>query len=315
MGVFSKLLKKIESFFAEKEPPKAVVVTGNKKAVLVGINYTGSDYPLEGCINDVNNQKDILINHFGFDENDIMLLSDDKDEGDSLYPNQENILAAMSWLMDGCKEGDLRFFQYSGHGSQVPDQSGTEADGSNECICPVDSLPPGDFYGKVVIDDKLNDIFYDNLPDGVNCICVYDCCHSGTMEDLQCTRDLDFNAPPVKARYFQPPQEALDQIAEKKANYTASRGISVRDGAEHKLLWVLSGCKDDQTSADATINGKRQGALTWGLSKALRENGYDITYGKLLEETKANLAGQYTQIPQLSTTHEEYYNHKYMGRD
>ena len=61
---------------------------------------------------------------------------------------------------------------------------------------------------------------------------------------------------------------------------------------------LLSGCKDEQTSADAYIGGKYQGALTWALTSAVKENPdinwYDI-HGKIVEKLKV-----YTQDPQLS---------------
>jgi NADH/NAD ratio-sensing transcriptional regulator Rex len=34
--------------------PQKITINKNKKALLVGINYTGTQYKLNGCINDVN---------------------------------------------------------------------------------------------------------------------------------------------------------------------------------------------------------------------------------------------------------------------
>ncbi|KAE9446983.1 hypothetical protein C3L33_21141, partial [Rhododendron williamsianum] len=45
---------------------------------------------------------------------------------------------AFRWLMEGCQSGDSLVFFYSGHGSQVPDFDGDEADGFDESLCPVD---------------------------------------------------------------------------------------------------------------------------------------------------------------------------------
>ena len=44
--------------------PKAVVIsnTANKKALLIGINYTGTRNELYGCINDVNSIKERISN-------------------------------------------------------------------------------------------------------------------------------------------------------------------------------------------------------------------------------------------------------------
>ena len=39
-----------------------------KKALLIGINYTGTDYELRGCINDSINLKQFLISNKFFDQ-------------------------------------------------------------------------------------------------------------------------------------------------------------------------------------------------------------------------------------------------------
>lgn len=41
---------------------------GRKRALLIGINYTGSANALNGCINDVNNVKQFLISLYNFRE-------------------------------------------------------------------------------------------------------------------------------------------------------------------------------------------------------------------------------------------------------
>lgn len=39
---------------------------------------------------------------------------------------------------------------------------------------------------------------------------------------------------------------------------------------EKKMVTMLSGCADEQTSADATIQGKKTGAMSWALLKCIR---------------------------------------------
>lgn len=41
---------------------------------------------------------------------------------------------------------------------------------------------------------------------------------------------------------------------------------------EGKDVWMFSGCRDDQTSADATIGGAATGAMSWALLGTLRDN-------------------------------------------
>ncbi|CAE8692298.1 unnamed protein product [Polarella glacialis] len=278
----------------------------SKKALLVGINYLGQSSELGGCINDVRNQMQCLIEKFGFSEDNILLLTEDQDD-DSKLPLKANIQEGFRWLFDGASEGDLLFFQYSGHGSQMTDTSGTEADGKNECLCPLD-CGDGPWPEYVILDNEVYETFYEGLPDGVKCICVFDCCHSATISDLQCTREISFE-PAIGSRWMEPPEEVAASSAT-GARTVAAPGSGSPGG---KMLWTFSGCQDNQTSADATIDGVRQGALTWGLLKALNELGGKARYDELLAATRRNLKDKYSQIPALSTSCEENLSRVYMG--
>ena len=132
------------------------------------------------------------------------------------FEDKEKIMAGFDWLLGDVEPGDELFFQYSGHGSQMPDRSGTESDGKNECLCPVD-CHAGPWPDYVILDNDIYDIFYNRLADGVKCVCVFDCCHSGTMADLQCTRAMK---PPVceddagddGSRWMDPPEDMKEEI-------------------------------------------------------------------------------------------------------
>lgn len=41
---------------------------------------------------------------------------------------------------------------------------------------------------------------------------------------------------------------------------------------EGKDVWMFSGCRDDQTSADATISGSATGAMSWAFIGTMKEN-------------------------------------------
>lgn len=292
------------------DPPEPEEAGGTRKALLVGINYIGKNGELGGCINDVRNQMAVLMEQFGFQEENILLLTEDQDDDEKL-PTGANMRRGFEWLFDGVSAGDELFFQYSGHGSQCADRTGDESDGKNECLCPLD-CQDGPWPEYVILDNEINTTFHENLPEGVKCICVFDCCHSATVADLQCTRAFSFEPEEAdSSRFLQPSeeeQEALDN-APAGPRQVASRGDSEPD----KQLWTFSGCQDNQTSADATIDGLRQGALTWGLIKALKENGFSARYEDLLAATRANLKDRFTQVPALSTTSEDNFQRYYMS--
>jgi hypothetical protein len=100
-------------------------------------------------------------------------------------PTKENILHSIERLVTGAKAGDMLYFSFSGHGTQVPDHSGEEADGLDEAIV------PGDFaeIGRVITDDELAAYLVAPLTEGVLLTCIFDCCHSGTILDLDSAMD------------------------------------------------------------------------------------------------------------------------------
>lgn len=150
--------------------PPALKINKNKKALLVGINYTGSAYELNGCINDVNTIKD-RISQQGFQSiNTLTDLTSDK-------PTRENILKELTALLSNGQEGDLLFFSYSGHGSYTLDKNGDENTLYDQLIIPSDF--------KEIIDDELKAIIHANLKKGVTLFALFDSCFSGSVLDLK----------------------------------------------------------------------------------------------------------------------------------
>lgn len=64
--------------------------------------------------------------------------------------------------------GDLLIVTYSGHGGQVPDLNGDEADGQDETIC---------LYDGQMVDDHIMELLL-KLPPGLRVLLIADACHS-----------------------------------------------------------------------------------------------------------------------------------------
>jgi len=63
----------------------------------------------------------------------------------------------------------------------------------------------------------------------------------------------------------------------------------------------VSGCLDDQTSADAMIGGTHTGAMTFALRSVMNETEGHPTFEQLFVRMRRKLAsGGYSQLPQLS---------------
>lgn len=146
-----------------------------KSALLVGINYRGSPYQLDGCINDVTNIKDYLQGKRGF--NNITMLTDDT----NVKPTKQNILNEFTKILQNAVVGDVVFFGFSGHGTETVDFSRDEVDGIDEVLVPIDATS----IQTCIIDDELRRIINLNLKPGVMLYALLDCCFSGTAFDLK----------------------------------------------------------------------------------------------------------------------------------
>ncbi|RXW16865.1 hypothetical protein EST38_g8987, partial [Candolleomyces aberdarensis] len=82
--------------------------TGNKKALLIGINYVGTYSELQGCVNDVLNLRKFITERWGYDNSNIVTLTDDK-KVSKLAPTKANILAQLKELVKGAQQNDALF--------------------------------------------------------------------------------------------------------------------------------------------------------------------------------------------------------------
>jgi hypothetical protein len=169
-------LAKKEGTKVTKETPTGQLgqVTGRRKALFIGINYTGQQGELRGCLNDVKNIRAFLESHYKIDEEKVLT-----DDNPSNMPTRENILAGFKWLRDGAQAGDSLILHYSGHGGSQKDQDGDEEDGNDETLCPVDYASSG-----VIVDDEVHEVLVKGLPAVRTCsatICAPDICSRFTL--------------------------------------------------------------------------------------------------------------------------------------
>ncbi|KAL6619003.1 hypothetical protein ACP70R_034142 [Stipagrostis hirtigluma subsp. patula] len=144
-----------------------------KRAVLVGINYPGTDGELKGCLNDVSRMRRCLVDRFGFEEDGIRVLADA--DPSTPPPTGANIRLELERLVGDARPGDTLFFHYSGHGLQLPTETGEDDDtGYDECIVPCDL--------NLIKDQDFTELVA-KVPDGCLFTMVSDSCHSGGLID------------------------------------------------------------------------------------------------------------------------------------
>eukprot|EP00551_Chaetoceros_affinis_P008431 CAMPEP_0203674784 /NCGR_PEP_ID=MMETSP0090-20130426/17287_1 /ASSEMBLY_ACC=CAM_ASM_001088 /TAXON_ID=426623 /ORGANISM="Chaetoceros affinis, Strain CCMP159" /LENGTH=360 /DNA_ID=CAMNT_0050540751 /DNA_START=42 /DNA_END=1124 /DNA_ORIENTATION=+ len=149
---------------------------GTKRAVMIGVNYTGQKGELSGCHDDVESITSYLIESHGFEKENMTVLMDD---GIHEPPTYRNIMVACRAIVRESKPGDTVFFHYSGHGGRIQDINKDEADGFDETIIPSDYFRAGQ-----ITDDDLNKTLVKPMKKGVYVVALMDCCHSGTVLDL-----------------------------------------------------------------------------------------------------------------------------------
>ncbi|MBV8076028.1 MAG: caspase family protein [Planctomycetaceae bacterium] len=231
-------------------------------AMTVGLNRLDPDHypgalPLRGCIND-----------------SIAIFELCRLQKFTCYKPLLNENATAASVLEGIrnaarelKAGDLFLIQYSGHGGQVPDRNGDEADGLDETWC---------LYDRMLIDDELGRLWTE-FADGVRILMISDSCHSGSVargrgfieavkaggaiargpDDRQAILD-ELKDEAVSFRYL--PEDVLLKAYQKdKSIYDKiadELGESARDdeGIKASVL-LLSGCQDNQLSADLSKNG------------------------------------------------------------
>ena len=274
-----------------------------RKALLIGINYNNDPSAmLNGCYNDVVNVAQYLRSVLGYAAADITVLTDGNrgstgvGTASSVAPTRQNILAALSELVAGMSAGDEAFFHFSGHGSLVRDTNGDETTGLDSCICPIDYAagPSSSGGGGIITDDELRALLVNRIPRGARLYIILDCCHNGTGCDIRYKyEDFSLLLRPPSGR--NPPIWRTQQKSFVQEKYTDTPGS----------VFMISGSRDEQTSADAYINNMFAGALTYATFAILRANQSNIrtySWSALLRDIRYFMrVNKYDQVPQVMT--------------
>lgn len=152
---------------------------------------------------------------------------------------------------------------------------------------------------------------------------IMDCCHSESMLDLPYVYNVNGDLEIVEnnkakgisklvatgVRYvLDGNRKALmknltagfKQMMEgDKEGNAAARQKTIDTRSTEADVVSFSGCKDSQTSADATIGGQATGAMTYALINTLKGKK-QMEYTELLLGMRQTLDGKYTQVPMMS---------------
>lgn len=114
---------------------------------------------------------------------DITVVTDKNTLGQPCFPTREVILRHIRKVGQRCRPGDWFIFFYAGHGVNVVDCDGDEADGFDEAF--VTPSNDGKLLDKaVLLDDDFAKALDVSIPLETRILCICDCCHSGTIVDI-----------------------------------------------------------------------------------------------------------------------------------
>jgi hypothetical protein len=267
--------------------------TPRKLALLIGINTypESSQYSnLQGCLTDVELQRQLLIHRFGFNPNDIVTLTEQQATRQAILTTFEE------HLIKQVKTGDVVVVHYSGHGSQVMDPDRDNPDGLNGTFVPADSGLPAGFpnSGGVVKDIMGHTLFLlmRALPTE-SVTAVLDSCHSGgAKRDYLRVRSraggAQLQASPAEFEYQ---RQWLARLNLSPEAFIRQRRAGVANGV------VIASAKRNQLAADAPFSDFYAGAFTYLMTQYLwQQTGRAIVNNTIpniaRSTTKASSSGQ-----------------------
>ncbi len=236
------------------------------RSLHIGINridpaHYGKDAPLVGCEFDARDMEAIARSR-GF-ETTIVLTAD---------ATAVRISSEIAKAAEGLRPGDAFLITYSGHGAQVPDLNGDDAEDEKDETWVL--------YDRMLVDDELYKL-WGQFAQAVRIVVFSDSCHSGTV-----TRDVLFEFTATAQLVEEEPRYKMLPRDTELHTYEANRdlyesiqtsnpqGDRVGVGAS---VMLLSGCLDSQRSLD----GDRNGLYTQTLKEVWADGAFNGGYRAL----------------------------------
>lgn len=187
------------------------------------------------------------------------------------------IVRAFKRMTASCKQGDVVYIHYSGHGQQMTDVHNDEKDGLDECWIPYDACRKASatYHGeKHLTDDELN-VYLNAIRSKIGAkgklLVVIDACHSGDGtrgDDDEIVRGVE-DTLVVDSQYARGLYETFEAI---KSFFVGDKGKENVINTKAKPLaerWItISACRSDQVNIE--MKKPTVGKLTYALWKELK---------------------------------------------
>lgn len=245
------------------------VTSQTKRALVVGLGQQQ-----DKAWNKINGDKDVpivqgMLKSAGFKSVTTLV---------NQQATKAGIIGAFKRMSASCKQGDVVYIHYSGHGQQMTDVHNDETDGLDECWIPYDAYRKAckTYHGeKHLTDDELN-VYLNAIRDKIGAkgklLVVIDACHSGDGtrgDEDEVVRGVEEVFEAVKSLIIG--DNDKEKVINQKAKPLAERWIT------------LSACKSDQVNIE--MKNPAVGKLTYALWMELK-NGDKINNEEFIKRIR-----------------------------
>jgi hypothetical protein len=279
-----------------------------KIALLVGISKY-EDYKSWKALSSLNDLKYLqtILMQQGFKKEDLFIVK----ENDATL---KGILTALDNLAEKSQNGDIVYFHFSGHGQQIEDDNGDEADGYDEALVPYDAKGKYDavnYTGQSHLRDDVLGVKLENIrkkigPTG-SLLVLLDACHSGTA-----TRGNEFSICRGTPNPFKSPEYSPKNILNLNDRAASQDGFLQNQSSN---MVVISAASPNQVNNETKDpEGQGVGSLSIAFAKAMAELDKENDYRILFEKIKARIEGEFpAQQPMIEgNTSQQIFDGKYL---
>jgi predicted phosphodiesterase len=287
-------------------------------ALLIGIDRympnklpDGGHYPdLGGCVRDVSHVEQMLRSTLGMTDDRIFrliapIIKEGVPEPEGQLPTYENMVAAFKKLSDLARPGDQVYIHYAGHGGRTltmfPKLKGEN--GLDESLVPTDI---GNSEARYLRDVEMSHLLKAMSDKGLLVTLVLDSCHSGGATRgmgggaVRGISSVDTTNRPARSLVASNEELSQTWLGVTSGN---PRNVNAASGwlPNMKGYVLLAACRANELANEYAFDGKeRNGALTYWLLDALKQNGSGLTYRMLYNRIVAKVHAKFVQqTPQL----------------
>ena len=189
------------------------------------------------------------------------------------------IVGAFKRMVASCRQGDMVYIHYSGHGQQMTDVHNDERDGLDECWIPYDACRKASatYHGeKHLTDDELN-VYLNAIRNKIGAkgklLVVIDACHSGDGtrgEDDEIVRGVE-DTLVVDSQNARGLYETFEEIKSFFMGDNSKENVINTKAKPLAERWItISACRSDQVNVE--MKSPAVGKLTYALWKELKNS-------------------------------------------